>query len=287
MAVPVIQEFVASDGYRLQGRVWLPDAVPSRGTLVVLHGIQSHSGWYEYSCGRLCDAGYEVCFYDRRGSGLNAIERGHAPHWQRLVQDVVQLLTEVGYRRQQAEQPGPVVLQAMSWGAKLAAVVAAERPDLIDGLALLYPGIKAVVKPTAFQKLQLKLAAQLGISSKRVPIPLNDPALFTGEKTGQDFIRADPLALHDVTVSFLLANRELDRRADQAAEQIHCPTLCLLAGRDQIIDNPATEAYFQRIAAQQKQLIRYPAARHTLEFEPNRAQIVADYLDWLDEPGSS
>ncbi|WP_299470200.1 alpha/beta fold hydrolase [uncultured Gimesia sp.] len=287
MAAPVIQEFVASDGYRLQGRVWLPEVDQFQGTLVVLHGIQSHSGWYEYSCGKLCDAGYEVCFYDRRGSGHNMRERGDTPHWQRLVQDVVQLLTEVRYRRQQAEQKGPVVLQAMSWGAKLAVVVAAQRPDLIDGLALLYPGIKALVKPTAFQKLQLKLAEQLGIRKKRVPIPLNDPALFTGEETGQALIRADLLALHDVTVSFLLANRELDRRADQAAELIHCPTLCLLAGRDQIINNPATEKYFQRIASCKKQLIRYPEARHTLEFEPNRAQIVVDYSDWLADLGSS
>tara|TARA_R110002111_G_scaffold262504_1_gene338866 strand:- start:24223 stop:25086 length:864 start_codon:yes stop_codon:yes gene_type:complete len=287
MAAPVIQEFVASDGYRLQGRVWFPDTVSPRGTLVVLHGIQSHSGWYESSCGKLSEDGHQVCFYDRRGSGLNAQQRGHTPHWQRLLHDVVQLLTEVRYQRERTEQQRPVVLQAMSWGAKLAVVVAAQRPDLVDGLALLYPGIKSVVKPTALQKLQLKLAEQLGISRKRVAIPLNDPALFTGEKTGQDFIRADPLALHDVTVSFLLANRELDRLADQAAEQIHCPTLCLLAGQDQIIDNPATDAYFQRIAAQQKQLIKYPDARHTLEFEPNRQQIVADYSDWLAELGSS
>ncbi len=287
MVDPLIQEFVASDNYRLQGRVWLPDVEQSRATLVVLHGIQSHSGWYEYSCGKLCAQGYRVCFYDRRGSGLNPQERGHTPHWQRLVQDVVQLLTHIRKQRQQSGQQSPVILQAMSWGAKLAAVVAAQRPDLIDGLALLYPGIKALVKPTGWQKIQLKLAQQLGVSKKQIAIPLNDPALFTGEKSGQVFINTDPLALREVTVSFLLANRELDRLADQAAEQIKCPTLCLLAGKDQIIDNPATEAYFHRIAADQKRLIQYPDARHTLEFEPNREQIVADYSGWLADLSSS
>ncbi|MCA9018113.1 MAG: alpha/beta hydrolase, partial [Planctomycetaceae bacterium] len=133
----------------------------------------------------------------------------------------------------------------------------------------------------------LQLASHLGIEQKRIEIPLNDPALFTGETAYQEFIRTDPLALHDVTVSFLQANRALDQLSDWAAEQIHCPTLCQLAGRDQIIDNAATEAYFKRIAADQKQLIQYPEARHTLEFEPNREQMVADYADWLADLNSS
>lgn len=277
----VIQEFVASDNYRLQGRVWLSAGEPLQGTVVVLHGIQSHSGWYEYSCGKLSSAGYQVYFFDRRGSGLNDFERGHVSHWQRLVQDVVQMLTQIRYRRQQSDLSGPVILQAMSWGAKLAVVVAALRPDLVDGLALLYPGIKASIKPSAFQKVQLKLAEQLGVKKKCVAIPLNDLALFTGEVTYQEFIRTDPLALKEVTVSFLLANRELDRLADEAAEQIDCPVFCQLAGQDQIIDNLATEAYFNRIATNEKILMQYPDARHTLEFEPNREQIVADYSNWL------
>ncbi|QDT42823.1 Phospholipase YtpA [Gimesia alba] len=287
MSEPAIEEFVASDNYRLQGRVWSPVEEPPRGTLVVLHGIQSHSGWYDYSCGQLCDAGYRVCFFDRRGSGLNQKERGHVAHWRRLVQDVVQLLTRIRYQQKQSQQQRPIFLQAMSWGGKLAVVVAAQRPDLIDGLALLYPGIKAKVKPTPFQKFQLTLAALLGIEQKRIEIPLNDPALFTGEAAYQDFIRTDSLALRHVTVSFLQANRALDRLVDEAAGQISCPTLCQLAGRDQIIDNAATEAYFQRIVADQKQLIHYPEARHTLEFEPNREQIVMDYVDWLADLSSS
>lgn len=254
---------------------------------MVLHGIQSHSGWYNFSCNRLSEAGYRVCFYDRRGSGLNSEQRGHAAHWQRLVQDVVQLLRKLRYDQKRMGQPGPVVLQGMSWGGKLAAVVAAERPDLIDGLALLYPGIKAVVKPTAFQKFQLKLAARLGIEQKRVPIPLDDPALFTGETEAQEMIRTDPLALRDVSVAFLQANRALDQLADEVAEKLACPLFCQLAGQDQIIDNRATEAYFQRIATPHKELIVYPDARHTLEFEPNRRQILDDYLTWLADVESS
>lgn len=280
MVEPVIQEFVASDNYRLKGRVWYPEEGSVRGSLVVLHGIQSHSGWYEASCRQLCEEGYQIYFFDRRGAGLNREQSGDAPHWQRLVQDVVQVLTWVRSHRVSG-QVTPLILQAMSWGAKLATVVASLRPDLMEGLALLYPGIKACVRPTSFQKLQLKLAEKLGVRQKRVEIPLSDPTLFTGDPGWQSFIRNDPLALHEVTVSFLLANRELDRLADQAVEQITRPVFCQLAGKDQIIDHRATEAWFQQIISKDKRLISYPFARHTLEFEPQREQIVADYADWL------
>ncbi len=79
MAVePQIQIQVASDGYPLHVAVWPPSA-PSRGRVVVLHGVQSHGGWY-HGLGRLlAEAGYEARFPDRRGSGANAIDRGHAP----------------------------------------------------------------------------------------------------------------------------------------------------------------------------------------------------------------
>ncbi len=50
-----------------------------RGELVFIHGIQSHAGWYEYSCTRFSQAGYRVSFLDRRGAGMNAAARGDAP----------------------------------------------------------------------------------------------------------------------------------------------------------------------------------------------------------------
>jgi len=170
---------------------------------------------------------------------------------------------------------------------QLAAVVAALRPDLMEGLALLYPGIKARVRPTGFQRLQLKLAEKLGVREKRIEIPLSDPALFTGDVGWQSFIRNDPLVLHEVTVSFLLANQELDQLVEEAADRITRSLFCQLAGKDQIIDNRATEAWLQRVASTQKRLVSYPHARHTLEFEPQREQIVSDYAGWLAEFSAS
>jgi alpha-beta hydrolase superfamily lysophospholipase len=280
-----IENFTASDGYRWQFRHAVPAASPPKAHLVALHGIQSHSIWYEYSTRRLCDAGYEISFLDRRGSGMNTVDRGHAAHWERLMNDVVQFLNSVRWRIGSMGDAArrPIVLLAVSWGGKLAAVTAARRPDLIDALALLYPGLCAKVRARWDQLVRLRMAEGLDIRRKLVPIPLRDPALFTGDPAWQEFIRQDERALHDVTTSFLIANRDLDRLVPEAATAIRCPVLMMLAGRDRIIDNDATRSYFERLGTSNKRLIEYPSAQHTLEFEPDRDVFIADLIQWLDE----
>ena len=63
MTNAVVEEFIASDGYRLQGRVWHPENQQVQVTVVMLHGIQSHSSWYEASCQQLCEYGASIYFF--------------------------------------------------------------------------------------------------------------------------------------------------------------------------------------------------------------------------------
>ncbi|WP_339909855.1 alpha/beta hydrolase [Symmachiella dynata] len=284
MHQPAIEFFTASDGYRLHYRRWRAAQDKPRGTIVALHGIQSHSGWYTATSCQLCEAGYDVLFLDRRGSGLNERSRGDAPHADRLLNDVAQFLQWVRFTNDRGGQ-APVILLSVSWGGKLAALTAARRPELINGLALLYPGIRARIRATATQNLKLSLADVAGAQKKRVPIPLQDPSLFTTDADWQTYISSDPLTLREVTVGFLLANRQLDRQLLDAPDCIVCPTLLMLAGQDRIIDNRATRGYFLRFASGKRKLIEYIDAAHTLEFEPNRDETVRDLLSWIDSFG--
>ena len=271
-----VRQFQASDGYTINYRRWMPDVKPI-GHVLALHGIQSHSGWYEYSCRKLAESGFVVSFMDRRGSGLNQQTRGDAASSERLLRDVWQFNSHAKHDFPQL----PRVLMGISWGGKLAASFAATYPDSFSGLALLYPGIHSFFKATKWQNFQLDLAEFADVRSKRVPIPLADPALFTGEVDRQEFIRNDAMTLRDVTVGFLRANRDLDRLAQNAAANIECPVLLLLAGQDRIINNAAMHDYFRRLASLRKQLIEYPHAQHTLEFEVDRDHFIQDLTRWL------
>src|SRR5262249_10341015 len=153
----------------------------ARGSVVALHGIQSHSGWFAYSSRRMCEAGFEVLFLDRRGSGMNEPARGDAADDGLLVRDVTQMLSEVRSRNDRCAPRRPVILLGVSWGGKLAAVTSARNPELVDRLALLYPGLCSHVRPRWDQNLLLALTARLGFRGRRVAIPLDDAALFTSD----------------------------------------------------------------------------------------------------------
>lgn len=284
---PHIKTFTASDGYELQFRHWTPGTSRPAGYVVGLHGIQSHSGWYEYSSARLCSAGFDVRFLDRRGSGLNAVDRGHADHHERLTGDVVQLINQLRHQRDEqtttanTNDSPPIILLAVSWGAKIASMIALSRPELVDRLVLLYPGLCPSVSAKWHQLKLLDIATATGKTRRMVRIPLDDPALFTGDPKWQDFIRNDPHAVHEVSVSFLQAGREMDRIIDRSVGDIKCPTWMALAGNDQIIDNARTAKLFQRFGSGERILKEYAGCQHTLEFEPDRDQMFNDLIDWL------
>src|SRR5207248_7797309 len=153
--------------------------------LVFVHGIQSHGGWYEYSCERLREAGFLVSFLDRRGSGLNEQDRGDAPSFRRLLDDVAEFLYHPHAPRV------PLFLGAVSWGGKLAVALQKRSPGLVNGLLLLCPGFFARVKPPAFQHIAIA-GARLVRPRTLFPIPLHDSGLVTPTPQWPEVIRNRP-----------------------------------------------------------------------------------------------
>jgi alpha-beta hydrolase superfamily lysophospholipase len=270
-----LESFTASDGYRWHYRRY-PAATAPRAEVVALHGIQSHAGWYEYSCTRLAGAGYNVSFLDRRGSGRNEMARGDAPSFRRLLDDVAEFL-----RHRRAENAGqPILLMAISWGGKLGAALPRRHPRLIDGLALLCPGFFPRVGLPLRQRLAI-LWSRLVSPTRLYPIPLSDPSLFTATPHWLEFLRDDPLALHHATARLLVESARLDGYLRRAPRQLTMPVLLMLGGQDRIIDNERTRAFADRFAGETT-VREFPEAHHTLEFEPDPDRFLEHLLAWLD-----
>ena len=275
---PRLAAFRAADGYRLWARVW--DAPAPVARVVCLHGIISHSGWYLRSCQYLAQQGFEVHFLDRRGSGLNCEDRGDVAGFETWLDDVENYLDALGGRL-------PRLLVGISWGGKLGVAIAKDRPWLLDGLALVCPGVVAQTKARPWQRAALRLTGATRLRRRHVPIPLQDPAMFADDPDWQAYIRDDPFTLRRVTIRAALADLHLNRYVADAAPQIRVPTLLMLAGRDRIIDNPGMWAFMGQLGTHQKKLIEYPQAAHTLEFESPPDPFFNDLATWLRQTAES
>jgi alpha-beta hydrolase superfamily lysophospholipase len=273
------QVFQASDGCVWGYRQFAPpDGQALRAHLIAIHGVRSHGGWYKSSCNWLSRAGYQVYFLDRRGAGMNQANRGDAPGFRRLLDDIAEFVRHVRMH----DVNRPIFLLGISWGGKLALALQRRYPGLVDGLALLCPGVFARVKPPLKQRLGI-LWARLVSPGRLFPIPLNEPDLFTASPHWQRFIMDDPLGLRQATARFLIESVRLDGYLRFVRRHVRVPILLMLAEHDRIIDNARTRRFLERLASTDKTTLEYAGAHHTLEFEPEAELFLRDLRQWLEK----
>jgi alpha-beta hydrolase superfamily lysophospholipase len=270
-----LKTYTVRDGYRCHYRDYPADGT-LRGRVVFVHGIQSHAGWYEHSCRRLAEAGFAVSFLDRRGSGQNIVARGDTPSFRRLLDDIAEFLRPL----RQQHPALPIFLGGISWGGKPVTALQRRHPGLCDGLVLLCPGFRPLVRPSRKERLGIMLS-RLATPRRLFPVPLSDPQLFTANPRWQEFIRTDPLSLRQATARFFVESVRLDLYLRFAVSHVRLPVLLLLAEHDRIIDNGRTRAFVERFPAADKEIHEYAGAHHTLEFEADPEPSLADLLRWL------
>lgn len=266
--------FRHADGYVTHVRYW-PGV---RGAVLMLHGIQSHGGWFERSANALAEAGYAVMLPDRRGSGRNTVARGDITNYRRWVGDAVELAKHLASLSQRPK----VHAIGVSWGGKLVAAAARYFPEIFESVAMVAPGIFPAVDVPGSMKMQIILAAITG-STKPFAIPLSEPTLFTHNVERQQYIASDPHRLMEVTGRFLCQSALLDRHVRRLDQQYACPIKLYLARHERIIDNAKTLELFRSWRAPMKRLSYFENASHTLEFEPEPKAYFDDLIEWIQE----
>ncbi|MDP6635579.1 MAG: alpha/beta fold hydrolase [Phycisphaerae bacterium] len=261
---PEREELTLDDGYVTGVFHHRPPASGNLPPVLYLHGIQSHPGWFFGSAWRLAANGHDVFQVTRRGSGANRSDRGHARSAGQILDDVRR---SVGFVLEQTGSQR-LALVGVSWGGKLAAAYCArsDSTEQIASLTLIAPGIVSLV--------DVSIATKLGVAAclfarprAQFAIPLNEPELFTDNETMKQFLRDDPLALHQATARFMYASRRLDRIVIRAASgRLKMPVTLILSADDCIIDSDATAKVIARLTEGQAEVISLNG-RHTLEFE--------------------
>lgn len=264
-----------ADGYNAYARYWPVDN--PRGSVLYMHGIQSHCGWYEASAKAIQGAGYAVLQPDRRGSGRNEADRGHASSAEQLIEDAFICADVLGDRCGRRTH----ALLGVSWGGKLVAAMHATDERATAAIVPITPGFFPIVDVSAAEKFRIGIA-MISNPTGLYDIPLNDPELFTHDPNWIAYLRDDPLQIHQATAGFFLASRRMDKIVARLPARRAVPLHLMLAGEERIIDNEATRRFVRELPWNDVTITSYDQARHTLEFDAINDGFLDDLIHWLN-----
>jgi pimeloyl-ACP methyl ester carboxylesterase len=223
------------------------------GPLVVLvPGMGDLRAAYRFLVPVLRSAGYRVACTDLRGHGDS--DTTFAAYGDtETAGDLTALIEALG---------GPAVVVGNSMGAGAAAIVAADRPDLVAGLVLVGPFVRNG-RTGAVQRLLLRLAMARPWAAASWKAYL--PKLYAGRRP-EDFDEYRNLVVASLgrpghARAFSATTRTDHGPAEARLGQIAAPTLVVMGDQDPDFPDPAAEAGWIA-AALSAEVVMVPDAGH-------------------------
>jgi alpha-beta hydrolase superfamily lysophospholipase len=254
------------------------NGVEARNTpLIMLHGLQSHSGWFTQSASFISSLGNPVYAMDRYGSGMSRAPKGAY----RPLEDSLKDIKAVAGHIMAKHKTDKVFVLGHCFGALLASAFAIMYKDTVKGVILPTPAIFTKTGPGLTDMVKIVWSKVSGINIK-IPVPL-EPEMMSGLEEYVAFIKNDPLALKTADAAFFLQIPKIRSFVTKKAEAIDSPVFMAFSGKDPICANEKNRAFFDSIRSADKTLKTYDRARHILEFSAERDDFFEDLRVWLRE----
>ncbi|KAM7493355.1 hypothetical protein LguiB_027964 [Lonicera macranthoides] len=261
-------------------RSWFPVDGEIKGILIIIHGLNEHSGRYADFARQLTSCNYGVYAMDWIGHGGSDGLHGYVPSLDHVVADTGAFLEKI-----KLDNPGiPCFLFGHSTGGAVV-LKAASYPhieEMLEGIVLTSPALR--VKPAhpivgavapifslLAPKYQFKGANKRGIPVSRDPAALlakySDPLVYTGPmrvRTGHEILRIS---------SHLMRN----------FKSVTVPFFVLHGSADKVTDPLASQDLYYEAASRYKHIKLYDGFLHDLLFEPEREEIAQDIIDWMEK----
>ncbi|XP_011073157.1 uncharacterized protein LOC105158196 [Sesamum indicum] len=271
--------FVTSRGDTIFTQSWTPVKVQVRGMVVLLHGLNEHSGRYNVFAKKLNANGFKVYGMDWIGHGGSDGLHAYVPSLDYAVNDMKMFLSKV-----LAENAGlPCFCFGHSTGGAivLKAVLDPKVRQNVAGVVLTSPAVGvqpshpifAVLAPVfAFllPRFQLSAANKRGVAVSRdaeaLAAKYSDPLVFTGSiriRTGYEILRI---------TAFLKQN----------LSKLTVPFLVLHGTADSVTDPAASQKLYDEASSTDKTINLYEGLLHDLLFEPEKEEITESIIAWLN-----
>ncbi len=260
-----------ADGTEQLRRRWAVE--DPRAAMVLVHGIGEHSGRYEHVGAAFADAGIDVQACDLRGFGQSGGRRGHVDRFTQFLED---LGPQIADRRQLGV---PVVLMGHSLGGLIVTTY------LVTHRASGRPGpdlavISAPALEAEMPHWQRLAAPALGIITPTMFVPAAfDGSVLTRDTEVQDAFESDPLRVAGQTARLGCEILRTMKSTRASLDRVDVPIYVLHGSDDELVPPHASEA-LGRLPDATRRL--WPGLRHECMNEPERDQVLAEIVTWLD-----
>jgi len=268
--------FTASDGDNLAVQHWaLPEGLPPRGVVLLVHGLGEHAGRYERVAQRFNQWGFDVRGYDHFGHGESGGERGALTSDERLVDDLREMVEAA---RTRTPDGRPLVLLGHSMGGLVAAKYVARHPNTVDGLVLSSPALATRV--TGVQRLLLRTLPRIA-PDLRVANGL-DTRWLSHDPEVERCYRADPLVHDRISARLARFIAEGGPEVVARAPGWKVPTLLMYAGDDRLVDPSGSRAFAAAAPPAVVTSRCFDDLYHEIFNEPDPQPVFDTLQDWLD-----
>lgn len=265
--------FEGAGGVKIFTREWQPAGKP-HGVVVISHGLNAHSGLYEWAAQQFTSNQLAVYALDHRGRGHSEGERFFVEKFADWTKDLATFIDIV-----KAREPGlPVFLLGHSAGGVIACAYALEHQGDISGLicedfAYQVPApdiVLAILKGVSYVAPHARVLKLKNEDFSR------DPAVVAA-------LNADPLIANESQPSETVAELvRADALLAKSLQQITLPLLILHGTADKVTKPSGSIEFYERAGSGDKTLKLYEGHFHDLLADVGKQQVMGDIQIWID-----
>jgi alpha-beta hydrolase superfamily lysophospholipase len=254
---------------------WEPE-VAIKAVVLLAHGAGEHGGRYQQLAQYFTGYGYAVAALDHQGHGNSDGSPGYVDSFDDYLEDLAIFHRQISDRFAGV----PMFLLGHSMGGLVASLYLLRHQGGFLGGILSGAAIKTDLAPGKVQLWLLRLVAvlvpRLGI------LKLNPEGVSRDPEVVRQYIE-DPLVFHGKMSARMARELFAGMDAIQAgAGGITLPMLILHGGADVMTSPEGSRFLYDHIRSIDKTLHMYPGLYHEIFNEPERAQVMAQVLDWCD-----
>jgi acylglycerol lipase len=273
MITAMEQSFEGPRGLNIFTRSWRPATQP-RGVVVIVHGLNAHSGHYQWPGEQLAAAGLAVHALDLHGRGKSDGERFFVAKFQDYVDDVVAFVA-----RTKTAEPGlPVFLLGHSAGGVVSCIYALEHQSELAGL--ICESFAHELPAPSFALAVIKGISHLAPHAHVLKLKNED---FSRDPARVEMMNHDPLIAHELQPTLTLAELvRADERLKNQFGKITLPVLILHGTADKATRPSGSQKFFDHTGSTDKTLKLYDGHVHDLLADIGKETVLADILAWLN-----